>query len=477
MPTAFNPRASDSSDPAGSASRLAPGEAEHKANPEERKGQLSRHVNVLLAVLLIAAASEFILRGPVRFLAQAPDWNDFILLYIPARAWLQGANLYSPEVYTHIYTQMFAKPWSAAALRSHPAYPLNTFVLISPLAPFPWPIAQKAELALVVVLIGAMIFAISRVANLEGKAACLFGASVLGLAPIHTGVATGNISITAAALACIAVWAVDAKKDVLAGVLLAIVISLKPQIGILFLAYYLVRRKWLTFSLAVVGTGLIFLVGAVRMYALGLSWVTDFVHNAHVWVRSNPTDDFASAGPMRYTLIDLQVPFYDLLGSKTAAVVLALAAAVTLGLIWLILFLRARAPDDLLNLSILATLSLLPVYHRFYDASLLVLPIAWTLRANAPAYSRLRKACWLLFSLFLIPGSSILERMVSDGHVALRVLSSWWWRHVLMPHEAWALLLIVIALLAAMSIRPGTAAERRPDASPTTKVVPVAKIG
>jgi len=409
--------------------------------------ELTRSTKFLLAILLIAAAGEFVLRGPVRFFAQSPDWNDFILMYIPARAWLQGANPYSPKVYADISSRTFGYAWSAEALRSHPAYPLNTFVLVSPLAPFSWPTAQKIELALALALIGAMIFALTRAAKLDSKAACLFAAATLGLAPIHSGLATGNVSIPAIALACIAVWAVDAQREVLAGILLAVVLSLKPQIGILFLGYYVLRRRWTTCRLGAAGTSLIALIGAARMYSLGPRWVSDFMRNARIWLGSNSSDNFASHNPMRYTLIDLQVPFYDLTGSRTSAVVLALALAVVIGLGWLFSSLRTRKPDDLLDLSLLATLSLLPVYHRLYDASLLVLPIAWALSGRTDAYSRSKKLCWPLFALFLIPGSSIVERVVSEGWVARRVLDSWWWVHLVLPHEGWGLMLLAMTLL------------------------------
>jgi len=427
-------------------------------NPAVPGQQLTTYTKFLLAILLFAAAGEFVLRGPVRFFAQTANWNDFVVIYIPARAWLQGANLYSPNVYASISTQTFGKVWSAEVLRSHPAYPLNTFVLISPLAWFSWPTAQKIELALVLALIGAMIFAVIRAAKLDAKAACLFAAMALALAPIHTGVATGNISIPAIALACIAVWAVDSEREVLAGILLAVVVGLKPQIGLLFVGYYVLRRRWTTCLLAAAGTGLIAGIGAARMYSLGISWLSDFTRNARIWVNSNPSDNFASHTPMRYTLIDLQVPFYDLTGSKTSAVVLALTVAVGIGLSWLVLFLRSREPDDLLNLSLLGTLSLLPVYHRFYDASLLVLPIAWALREDTAADSRLKQVCWLLFAVFLIPGSSIVERMSSEGHIARWALDSWWWVHLVLPHEAWALMLLAITLLWAMAIGRRSAA-------------------
>jgi hypothetical protein len=409
---------------------------------------------LLLAMLLLAAGSEFIVRGPVRFLRQSSDWNDLVPVYVPSRAWLLGANPYSPNVYADLWTRTFGKPWSPAAARSYAVYPLSTFVLLSPLAALPWPVAQKVAAALGVLLVGAMIVCLVRFANLTNEAACLFAAATLALAPIHTGLATGNISVAVIALACIAASVAEAERTVLAGILLAAVVGLKPQVGLCFLLYYLLRRRWLICGLATAGVGLTLLTGAFRMRELGISWTADFARNARVFVGSNPVDDFTLANPVRFTLIDLQVPFYDLTGARTSAIVLAFGVVVLLALVWLLLFLRTRSPDDLLNVSILATLSLLPIYHRFYDASLLVLPICWTIRAAAPEYSRLRIACGLLFLPFLFPGATALAGAASAGHIPEVLLRSWCWQHLVMPHEIWALLLLVIVLLAAMAAHP-----------------------
>ena len=76
---------------------------------------------------------------------------------------------------------------------------------------------------------------------------------------------------------------------------------------------------------------------------------------------------------------------------------------------WLAGFFLARehADCELLELGALAVSSLLPIYHRFYDASLLVLPLCWAFVSLRKTGGRTRKvaaAALLLMTPFLIPG-------------------------------------------------------------------------
>src|SRR5262245_36827266 len=67
------------------------------------------------------------------------------------------------------------------------------------------------------------------------------------------------------------------------------------------------------------------------------------------------------------------------------AVILASGVAV-----WFLLLRRRDfSTNALLELSTLAAMSLLPVYHRLYDAALLLLPLAWSLAA----VGRVEPAC------------------------------------------------------------------------------------
>src|ERR1035441_5608264 len=63
---------------------------------------LSTRSKFLLVLLVLLAASEFIERGPLRFL-QATDFNDFISPYLQSRALVEGLDPYSPEVVVRLW--------------------------------------------------------------------------------------------------------------------------------------------------------------------------------------------------------------------------------------------------------------------------------------------------------------------------------------------------------------------------------------
>jgi len=418
--------------------------------PPQRRQIVSR---ILLGVLIFAAGSEFIVRGPIRFLNQSSDWNDLVPVYIPARAWLHGQNPYDPNVYTAQVMDLFHKPWNPAAPRSHAVYPLSTFVWISPLAALPWGLAQPVWTLTLVALIAAMIISMIRAAGLESERAWIFAACTLALAPLHTGLATGNISMAAAALAGLLFCEMHAGHKWAAGICLAAIVGLKPQIGLPLLIYYAFRSFWLPCGIATGGTLLSFAIGALRLSRLGTVWTYDFFRNTRVFVGSNLFDDFSQRNPIRFTLIDLQVPFSYLVQDRTLTIVVALAVTLTVAILWLVLFRKERNHDDLLNISTIAILSLLPVYHRFYDASLLVLPLCWTICTHSTALAHLRRICWVLMVPFLIPGASLLQQVSSEGLLARYVVNSWYWNFFVMPHETWALLALVVTLLRAMRRR------------------------
>jgi hypothetical protein len=181
-------------------------------------------------------------------------------------------------------------------------------------------------------------------------------------------------------------------------------------------------------------------------------WIHNYLYDNRVLFSYGSLGDFTEKDPLRFGLINLQVVTYAILGDRGLANLVALALAATLGLVWLFLF-RRRGPqfDDLLALSALAVLSLMPVYHRLYDASLLILPLSWSLAALAGPARGFAKATLLLLAVFLVPGGSALDRLQSSGHFAA-LQHRWWWNTIVMPHQVWTIFLLAIALLLAMRV-------------------------
>ena len=96
--------------------------------------------------------------------------------------------------------------------------------LLAPLALLPWKAALCVWIGISLVALAAMLVTVANVAGirLSTMRGLVFLAMCLGLAPIHTGLATANPAIVGVALSVVALWFAGRKQDSLAGVLIAL---------------------------------------------------------------------------------------------------------------------------------------------------------------------------------------------------------------------------------------------------------------
>jgi len=414
--------------------------------------------------LLLLAGGEFAVRGPVRAIRSASQFNDFLSPYIQANAWMRGLDPYSPETLLRLW------PTGAAHLQFLPkevadgtliakrgiptAYPITALVLIAPISLLPWNFAYAFWLAINLALFFVMLWVLVELAGFSYRepAAILLVAGTLVLAPFHTGIVTGNAALVGVELGIIAIWAARRRYEVTTAILLALSAGLKPQIGLCFLLYYLVRRRWRVFGTTVAAIGVLAGLGLLRLEVGHTPWLGNYLNDNHVLLESGILANFTPVNPMRFGLINLQVLLYSFVGSVRWANDLAVLMGVVLVMVWLNGMRRrgAEADLELLDLSAIAVISLLPVYHRFYDAALLVLPLCWVFVWFRK--SRMVGAVSLLLMLpFLIPGGTLLETMQADGRIPSALVSHWWWEAIVLPHEIWALFFLSVLLLYEMS--------------------------
>jgi hypothetical protein len=418
----------------------------------------------LLAILLILAGTEFVLRGPVRF-AHAASFNDFISPYIQTRAWMHGSDPYSPRNLVSLWPsgaerfEFLSRDLADGSLvmkRGIPtAYPLTTFALIAPVAALPWHIAHPLWLVITVVSFGVTVISLLYVAKIlpRMQPSLAFLAIALALAPFHTALAAGSIVSVAVAMSAAAVWSASRRHDLLAGILLAIAVGLKPQIGLPFCFYYLVRRRWRIPALAAGLVALIFVLAVVRCATGGTPWIENYLYDNRMLFATGSLGDFTEANPIRFGLINFQVAAYTVLHNRAFANLFAIVAAAAAGIVWLSLIVkreRNHVDSELLALSALTVLSLIPIYHRFYDASLLIFPLAWGLTAlNGPLRALARSVLAVIVLVFLVPGGVALQQLQQAGHFAV-LRDYWWWNTLVLPHESWSILILAALLLAAM---------------------------
>src|SRR5439155_6377049 len=97
-----------------------------------------------------------------------------------------------------------------------------------------------------------------------------------------------------------------------------------------------------------------------------------------------------------------------------------------------------------------APLCLLGVYHRYYDATILMLTMAWaaanwnSARARARAWPARVVAIALLD--FLLPVAA-LHNLLKKGYLPMWLDRSFAWNLLAVPNHAWALLIIAVVSL------------------------------
>jgi len=400
-------------------------------------------------------------RGPVRLVRTGMTWNDFLSPYIQAKAWAQGKDPYSAQSLILLWPPDSRRPsWvvpeAAAGVlemkRGIPTpYPLTSLVTLSPFTVLSWSVALRLWIAINVAAVLLTPFAMVSICGvgLLDFRARLFLAVAFALACLHTGLGTANPAMLAVCLTVATVWAERIGREKLAGVFLALAVCLKPTVAAGLLLYYLVRRRWKIAGIACAATVVVGIVGVTRLALAGVPWVSSYLENTRRIFAPGALADFTKADPSWFNMINAQVFFYGLVGKASVANLLSLLLAAALLGCWFWLCRRRPTPSGSLEISAVSVLILIPVYHRFYDASLLIWPLAWSLLF-------VRKRLFAVLTLatifpFLVPGAALLDKLALAGRIPSAIANGWWWNSIVMPHEAWDLILLAMLLLYFMS--------------------------
>jgi Glycosyltransferase family 87 len=415
---------------------------------------------VVLCLLACLAMLEFSLRGPFRALGKdGQNFNDFVSPYEQTHAWISGRDPYASNVLRDLWPTSVRPHFVVAestdgtlsAKRGIPSpYWTPTFPLLLPIAEFPWKIAILLWSATSVAAVLLVAFLLVRLANARrySPLAITIFVSVLLWAPLQTAIATSNIFTIAFALGMSAALCLAQHRTRLAGILLTCTLALKPTVGLPFLIYALVHQKRSRVIPAAIATGLLLLCVAVIPHHSRALWWHSFLANSQSMFSPGAVDDFSTVNPLHFQLVNLSVPLFALLRDRTSAEVSAALIFFVLIILWLFAV-RRDGRLGLLDLAILASASLLPVYHRFMDAGVLLISVAWALSELEGELKSSAVACLLLASPFLVPGATMLHEF-SERYETLHKLSrSWWWESLILTHEAWLILLLCTALITA----------------------------
>jgi len=233
---------------------------------------------ILVTAVIAVVVAEVVVTHSI-FTSRYPGANDFYRNWAASRLWLtQGLSPYSPEVAIQIEYGMYGQRAPADQDPGFYSYPFYTVFFVAPLAWLPYDWAEAIWLTLLqLVLIGSMVGAM-RIVEWNIPRTLLVSISIWVIVFYHgaRAIILGQFAVIVFAFVVLALLALRARHDLLAGVCLAFT-TFKPQIVIFFIPFVILwavaRRRWRVVGGA--SGAMLVLLGA--SFVAVPSWLGDFV--------------------------------------------------------------------------------------------------------------------------------------------------------------------------------------------------------
>jgi hypothetical protein len=259
-------------------------------------------------------------------------------------------------------------------------YPPSTFVVTVPFALLPEGAAQALWIGLIAA--GFVLGAVLMWSAAADQAPILAGALVcLCLVSSGSQLSFANPGCLVVGPCLAAAWCLVEERFAVAGVVcLAVCLALKPHdAGPVWLYFLLAggvyrRRAWQSLGVAAA----LSLPAIVRVMVVAPGWIGELRANLAAFMARGSMNDpgpAAAWGHGTCTITDLQsifsvfrddAHFYNLASYMVCAPLL---------IAWAVVTVRSRGKNAWLGLAAIAALSMLPVYHRQYDAKLILFAV------------------------------------------------------------------------------------------------------
>ena len=415
----------------------------------------------IAVVVFMSGWGVFLYRGFVP--GALIEGADFRIIYSSARAWVYGVNPYEADRLDQIWLAARGPSNERPTVRGSQdlLYPPSSFPLMAPFVVLDWPVARslwaQANFVALAVSIWSLVYLL-RLRWLSPVTWILVGAAI-AFAPFHTGVKVGQTAmfVTASVIAGHALRL--SGRPILGGVLIGIGAVLKPQVGLVFVAYEIFRWRWRVAGPALAALLLIAGLGIGRLWLSGVDWLPALQQNVANFTIGRGDGNPLSDNEHRFQMIDLRPVIHHFTDNRTLGALGAWGVAGLLGLATFLVWLR-REEDrrELIALSIGGAASLLIVYHRFYDASMLLIPLGWAIWAlGTPEGRRYGLARWAVLVgvlPYFVPGAAFLYQMMVRGHIRQGVWDNAMFQVFVLHHQSWALVWLVAAMIWALSRAP-----------------------
>jgi hypothetical protein len=414
-----------------------------------------RNRRLLSGLVLLISAAWFIDSA----LSRPGCLWDFGIQDASSHAWLKGENPYDGPKLWPWWAHSGVGPYVDTNIENlPPVAPPSILVVIAPIALLPPRAAVAGWIVGCLTLLALQLLALVRLAELPfaSPRALLLMSCVLLMGPLKMGFIAGQACIPAVALVVLGVWAASTDRPRTAGLLLALATAFKIQLGLPFILIYLFLGRLRVAFWAVVFWLTVVAIALVGLHSGGTNWLACWIATLQTTNAPGGLNDFASSNPYNFELLNFQLPLNYLIAGRLMTNVLSICIGGALIVLLLIFLWKKGAPsrstpragghfDHLFIAAIVAPLLLLPVYHRYYDALILTLTMAWVFREmdrNRPTIPRFVGVMLLL--AFFTP-DSLPVRLAA--HLPAAVVRLTAFDVLIYAHRVWFVFLIGLALL------------------------------
>ena len=398
-----------------------------------------RGVSLLLGLICLLMVSDFVLRAIVP--AFEPSKSDFSEVYTSAWLWRHGQNAYDTNLATVTQERLVG-----VSVQVAPIYPPTTFALVSPFTYLPFGWANLVWLLLGFGGTAATIFLLLRLRGpiAWGLETLVFITFLLSFDPLHQAFHLGNVALFVVPMVLGAILLAEQEQDWWAGLILGTAASLKPQLGIWILLYYLLRGRKRVFFSAVCAGAVVAAILVLRPVPV-VETLTSYRANLQHWFAPGRPYGFTE-GALPFHVNMVQVILYQLSHSVFASNLMAHALFLSGAVAWILIVwgARFRVPVSLAISSLLA-LSFLSLYHSVADATVLTLALCWAFPVGGQGWTRAKVMICAIFLLMMLPGHSALMRL--SPHLDSAITTAWWWNLFVARYFVWLLFALNVALL------------------------------
>jgi hypothetical protein len=375
------------------------------------------------------------------------DGGDGGTVYFASRAFMAGQNPYDHDALASHDDGYPLGPRINPALAPS-VYPPSTILAHVPLATLPWYAANVVNFSACFAMAIAFVPTLTRLVPgcRRYPICCVLAAAVLLWGPMITAIKTKQPSIAAGLLLAMSIAADKSGHRALAAVILGLSSAIKPQLSLPLYSYYLLIGRWKLPAWAATLAALANVVGIVVMSKLRIDWYPSWLQNVEYARRT--VNSVAAANPLRFQLIDLRILYGSITDDEPSGL-LNFCTAALLSVPGIAVLLAAkRSRDAIPALSAALVLGLLAFYHRYYDAIVLLIPLAWSLDTWLRHRRLTAGLALLLMTPFFISGAWGLDYLEQRDMISSGLTGRWWWRCVIKPHQAWCLLGLYAVLIA-----------------------------